>query len=130
MRATGFACLLLLISAPLLVSAVDPFNPTTGLVGDICTDGNCGFAAIPLLVNRLISFIFYISLPIAAVSFAYAGFLFLTAGPNASQAQKAKGIFMNVAVGFVIVLSAYLIVYTVTSALIEKDFLKDFNPLS
>lgn len=113
---------LLLIFAPLIVSA-QAFDPSKGLVGGVCENGTCSFNDIMSLINSIVRFVFFISVPIAALLFAYAGFLFMTAGPNASQADKAKSIFTSVAVGFTIILSAYLIVYTVTNAIIEDGFL-------
>ncbi|MFM2357377.1 MAG: Type secretion system pilin [Candidatus Parcubacteria bacterium] len=122
-------CTLILIITPFLVSAEPLFDPNKGLVGGVCNNGQCGFNDIVGLINRLVKFVFYVSVPIAALLFAYAGFLFLTAGPNAGQADRAKGIFTNVAVGFIIILSAYLIVYTVTNAIIEDGFLNSLPVL-
>ncbi len=113
--------------SPFFVSAA-LFNPSEGLIGGICDDGQCQFNAIVALIKRIINFIFYVSVPLAALLFAYAGFLFLTAGPNQGQAEKAKGVFTNVAVGFGIILAAWLIVYTVSSALIEPNFFGDELP--
>lgn len=122
-----FLCIL--VVAPFGVSAAPLFDPNKGLVGGVCNDGQCGFNDIVGLVNSLVSFAFYISVPIAALLFAYAGFLFLTAGPNAGQADRAKRIFTNVAVGFTIMLSAYLIVYTVANAIIKDGFLNSLPVL-
>ena len=47
---------------------------------------------------------------IAALVFAYAGFLILTAGGNESKMEKGRGMFMPVVWGFVWMLSAWLIV--------------------
>jgi len=106
------------------------FDPSKGLVGGVCEDGQCTFENITDLVRRIMNFIFYMSVPVAALLFAYAGFLFATAGPNASQAQKAKTIFTNVAVGFGIILAAWLIVYTVAGSIIEDGFFDpEFTPL-
>lgn len=74
----------------------------------------CQFKHIFLLLNRLVKYIFmYLVVPIAAIMFAYAGFLMLFSGGNASKSEKAKGIFMNVFIGLVIAAAAWLIINTV-----------------
>src|SRR3989344_9417563 len=57
----------------------------------------CGFNDILTLVNNIIIFVFeYLAIPIAAIMFAYAGFLMITAGGEAGNARtKAKNIFLN-----------------------------------
>lgn len=82
-----------------------------------CTD-NCGFNELMSLINNVISFIlFKLAIPIAAISFAYAGFLLVTSGGNTERKSKAKSIFTNVALGLVFAVAAWLIVNTVLSIL-------------
>lgn len=126
---------IILLPIGLFAETVQPvYDPgTTGIVGNLCADGvNCKFEDLITLVKRILGFIVFVSIPLAAIAFAYSGFLILTAGPNASQAQQGKKIFTNVAIGFVIILAAWLIVYTVTTALIDTDlFFQDvLNPFS
>ena len=47
--------------------------------------------------------------------FAYAGFELLTSGGETSKREKAKSIFLNVAIGLIVVVAAFLIVQTVLS---------------
>jgi len=67
-------------------------------------------------------FLIFISIPIATLLFSYAGFLYVTAGGNTGKIQKAHDIFKDVAVGFLIVLSAWLIVNTIVSPLISDNY--------
>jgi hypothetical protein len=81
----------------------------TGLVP--CTN-NCGFKDLMALVNTVINFILYkMVIPIAAIMFAYAGFLMITAGGEAAGARtKAKNIFTNAVIGLAIAMAAFLII--------------------
>ncbi|MES2023204.1 MAG: pilin [Patescibacteria group bacterium] len=71
----------------------------------------CGFYDLLTLVNNVVRFIiFNLALPIAAIMFAYAGFLLITAGGESGQMTKAKGIFSAVVMGLIFVAAAWLIV--------------------
>lgn len=51
------------------------------------------------------------AVPIAAIMFAYAGFIMVTAGGESSSAKtKAKDIFLNTLIGLVLALAAWLII--------------------
>ena len=66
------------------------------------------------LINDVIRFIlFKMVVPIAAIMFAYAGFLMVTSGGSTEQWSKAKKIFTNVAFGFIIAVAAWLIIRTI-----------------
>lgn len=80
------------------------------------------------LGNRIINFLIIISIPLATILFAYAGFLLLTAGENAGQRSHAKEIFWKVMWGFIFVLSAWVIVRTVTSLFLKPG--SYYDPLS
>jgi len=68
------------------------------------------------MINTVINFILvYLAVPIAAIMFAYAGFLLVFSGGESSKRTKAKDIFINVALGLVFVAAAWLIVHTVLS---------------
>ena len=55
--------------------------------------------------------------PIAAIMFAYAGILLIFSGGDTSKRSKAKSIFINVAIGFIIAVAAWLIVEFVLNLL-------------
>src|SRR3990167_8855040 len=70
------------------------------------------------LVKRVITFVlFELALPIAAIMFAWAGFLMGTAGGSTERVGKAKRIFTNVAIGFIIAVIAFLVVRTILAIL-------------
>jgi len=101
----------MLLAVPLLAHAADlvPCNGTTT---------PCSFDALLALINNVIKFmLFDLSMPFAAILFAYAGIILLTSGGSGEKRNKAKSIFLNVFIGFVIALAAWLIVETVIHAL-------------
>ena len=99
--------LLLLPAISLAYSLGEPL--VTKCSGDPCI---WGWRELLLLVNNLVTFALkYMATPIAAIMFAYAGFIMVTAGEESSSAKtKAKGIFLNTVIGFVLALAAWLIV--------------------
>ena len=88
-----------------------------GLVPD-CPDTGCGWDEFLHLVNNVIYFIlFYMLVPIAAIMFAYAGFMLVTSGGEPGKRTTAKKIFSNVAIGLIIAVASWLIVKTLLSLL-------------
>jgi hypothetical protein len=79
----------------------------------------CDFNALMALINTVVKFILFdMAIPIAAIMFAYAGFLMVTAGGEAAGARtKAKSIFTNAIFGLVLAVAAWLIVNTILSIL-------------
>jgi hypothetical protein len=102
-----------------------------GLVPCDNSTGNlCDFNQLMNLVNKVISFILYgMAVPIAAIMFAYAGFLLVTAGGEAAGARtKAKSIFTNAVIGLLLAVAAFLIVRTILSILGYSGSWLGFNP--
>ncbi|MEI6280393.1 MAG: pilin [bacterium] len=116
--------ILLILVVPVLSFAVDSLV-TCGVTdsGVLASHPNygqpCDFNQLMNTINTVIDFIlFKMVLPIVAIMFAYAGFLLITAGGEAAHARtKAKDIFTNAVIGFVIALAAWLIVSTILSIL-------------
>ena len=84
----------------------------------------CTFNDFFILINNVINFLLRdIAAPLAAVTFAVAGWMYLTAGGDSGQIKKAHELFKNVAIGFIIALSAWLIVKAILLGLgIEEGF--------
>ena len=61
-----------------------------------------------------------VSAPIAAGVIAWAGFLYMTTGVS-DQKSAAKKIIQKVFIGFVFILSAWLIVTTIVNALLSDE---------
>jgi hypothetical protein len=84
--------------------------------------GACTFNSLLRLGLNVMYYLIYIAVPFAAISFAWAGFLYMTSAGNPSRASRGRQIFTNVGIGLVIILAAWLIVYTITSVLLAPGF--------
>lgn len=73
------------------------------------------------LIDNIVRFLILVSIPIASLLFAYAGFLYITAG-GGHGVEEAKGIFKDVFIGFVIALCGFLIVDTLLRSLASGTF--------
>jgi putative copper export protein len=99
-----------------------PMAVSAGLPSLIVCDGpDCNFAKFMEFLRSLITFLIYLSIPLAAVSFAYAGFLLISSGGSEEKKNKAKSVFTKTAIGFIFILAAWLIVYAITSVLLKDD---------
>lgn len=115
-----YILIILLPFVPAIVLAA--LVPCGGKVDDPATAWNetdaCGFTHLILMIGILIEFLLVnIAIPVAAMLFAYAGFLMMTAGGNESKIGEAKQIFGGVLWGLLIAVLAWVIVYTVLEAL-------------
>ena len=82
----------------------------------------CDFGKFMILINRVIDFIFtYMALPLAAVMFAYAGVLLVTAAGSTESRGKAKKIFTSTVIGLVLAAAAWVIVKTFLTILGYND---------
>lgn len=82
----------------------------------------CTFAHLILLAKNLINALILISTFLATAAFAYAGLILLTSGGNESKKNQAKKIFRKVLIGYLWILGAWLLVYTITSVLLNSGF--------
>lgn len=84
--------------------------------------GVCGLCQLVTLANNVLTTGIYLSVFFAAVLFAYAGFVYLSAYGDSGKIGKAHEIFRDVAIGLVIILSAWLIVDTLMHTLTGTKF--------
>jgi hypothetical protein len=80
----------------------------------------CGWQQLIQLAQKLINYLILIAIPIAAVTFAYAGFLILSSGGNSGKVEKGKEIFMKVAIGMAWILAAWVVINTILGALLDS----------
>ena len=108
-RFKKIAILVSMLIAPIL-SLAAPIVP--------CTD-DCQYGAFLTLIHNFVQFVlFKLAVPIAAIMFAYAGFLMVTAGGEAASARtKAKTIFTNAVIGLALAAGAWLIITTILTIL-------------
>jgi len=77
----------------------------------------CNFGYLIELTQNLITNLIILSTLFATAAFAFAGFKLLTSGGNEKAKDEAKDIFKKVGWGFLWILVAWLLVYTITSLL-------------
>lgn len=103
---------------PVAVSAQDPtINSAGDPVGLVPCTNDCTFSDLVQLGQNILNYLVFISAIAAAGGFMWAGWLYFTSAGNEGQVSQARDIFKNIALGFIFVLGAWLIVYTITSSL-------------
>lgn len=88
-----------------------------------CPPEGCGYPELILLSQNIMTFLMGISVALSAIAFAWAGFLYITARGNQSTLERAHSIFTKVAIGFILVLTAWLIVWLITSTLLQDSYI-------
>ena len=113
-----FSAIFVFAALPVLVSAQDngPFIPCGGP-----GQHDCGYNDILILVNNIIKWIIIISAPVAAGIFAWAGLKMMMNASNPGKRAESISMMKKVFIGFVFILSAWIIVGTITKALINPD---------
>lgn len=82
----------------------------------------CDFHYLIVLLNVLIKDLVVLSTLMAGCVFAYAGFLLLTSGGSTNAMTKARDMFTKVLKGYLWILAAWLVVYTITSTLLDPSY--------
>ena len=82
----------------------------------------CTFGHLVTLAQNLITDLIIISTLLATAAFIYAGFILLTSGGSTTKKDQAKKVFYNVLWGYLWILVAWLLVYTITKALLWPGY--------
>ncbi len=77
----------------------------------------CSFASLINSINYIIYRMIAISIPLATALFAYAGFLYMSGEQD--KIKQAKNIFLNVVIGFIIMITAWFVVVTVVNWVVD-----------
>lgn len=80
----------------------------------------CNFNEFVGLINRIINWIISMAGVLFTVAFVYGGYLYMTAGENSGNKEKAKNLLTTTVMGFVVVLTAWLIIYTLLTYLVPE----------
>ncbi|MEX2010550.1 MAG: hypothetical protein WD874_01980 [Parcubacteria group bacterium] len=88
----------------------------------IVCDTNCGFGHLILLANNLITNLIILSTIIATAVIIFAGFKLVTSGGNIKAKEDAKKMLGAVVKGYVVILIAWLLIYTITNALLKPGY--------
>lgn len=112
------------------VVAIDPVSPGTGKApaGSIvpCNGVLCQMCDLVKLSQNIINFLIGLSIPLAAALFAWAGVLFFTSSA-VDKIAKARSILTNALIGFLIAISAWLVVQTIMKAILSDKYYQGWN---
>jgi len=105
-----------IILMPFLMHAADK-----GLVPcDGSAQDPCNFDQMIVMINGIIKWIISIAMVIFTISAIYGGFLYMTSGDKPGNKDKAKTILWSTLTGFVIILVAWLIVFTLLKTVVRN----------
>ena len=89
----------------------------------------CEFCHLVQLGNRVVQWLVVVLTIVAGLIFAVAGLKLTTSGGNPAAKDAAKSMFTNVVVGYLIVLSAWLVVDTIMRALVDEATIGPWNQI-
>ncbi len=81
--------------------------------------GECTFQDVISAVQKLLGWARNFALFFSVIVLVVAGFKYMTSGGNPGKISEANKMFEKVAIGIVVVMSAWLIVTLITNALLE-----------
>lgn len=109
---------------PLIICGVTP-----GPGENAAYTHECGYADIFILIKHIITDLVLISTLLVVVSLVWAGFKLLTAGGNPGALKDAIGMLGKIVTGYIVILAAWLIVYTLSSTLLKPEFYDLLGPV-
>lgn len=78
----------------------------------------CDFNSLLEMVNRVIKFLLYLSIPFVLAIIIYTAFLYLTSNGSEVKLAKAKHMLLYVFIGLFWILISFILVYTVLDRLL------------
>ncbi len=78
---------------------------------------SCNFTQLGQMLMNVIMELFKLAIIFTGVGFAWAGFLYLTAGGDSGQIKKAHNVFGKIIIGFLILCCSFLIVNLIAATL-------------
>lgn len=82
---------------------------------------DCVFSDLIVLAQHLVTNMIILSTFFAVAAFAYAGIKLLASGGNESAMKDAKSILTKVLIGYLWILGAWVLVYTITTVLLKPE---------
>lgn len=109
-----YTYLILLTAFPNIVRGADG---GTGIIS--CKGGapNCDFSDLLNTADNIFKMAVGVSVAVVAIIFAYAGWTYMTSGGDSGKVKQANKMFTNAAIGFGIVLAAFLIIELILNTL-------------
>lgn len=101
--------------------------------GLVTCDGitvQCQLCHLASMGQKIVNFlIINLGVPMAALLFAYAGYLYVTYAASPDNLDKAKKIFTSVLLGFIFMLVSWLLVDTIMKALLQQPSWGPWNQI-
>ena len=122
---------LILVTAPFVVTAEEGLvncGQTTIVNGNPTVTNLCDFQKFMDLVVKIYNYLLMIIIPIATVSIAYAGALYMIYSTNDSKRKQAHDIITSAVWGLALALAGYLIITSVLKLLVPEKIGSDNNP--
>lgn len=88
----------------------------------VCEGPDCGFDDLIRLAGVVMNNIIVLSIVASTIAFIWIGFTLLTSGGDVGAKEKAKNAAWSVVKGLFFVLAGWLIVYTISSVLLNEGF--------
>jgi len=86
------------------------------------TTNECGFNDLIVLANTIVEFLMYsVSVPLAALGFVYAGARLVLFQDKEGEWTAAKSRFGDIALGFGIMIGAYVVIKTILFAFLTTE---------
>jgi len=86
-----------------------------------CDGQDCSFGSLVTLVQKILTFFLTAAPFVAAIIFAYGGVLYITSGGQSGKIEKAHKVFSFAVWGLLLVLGAWLIIFTIIKGLGVTD---------
>ena len=96
---------------------MDPWKPLI-----VCTGPDCTFGDLIVLAQNLITDLILLSTILAVAVFAFAGIKLITSGGSEGARKEAIEMFRKVLIGYLWILGAWLLVYTITNVLLKTGY--------
>jgi hypothetical protein len=104
-----------------IIACMLPFMASAA-VGIPCNGPECNFDHLIQLANNIIKFLmFKVAVPLAAIGLMWTGGNLIINQNKEGAWNEAKSGFSSIAIGFLIMLSAYLVIKTILYAFLRTD---------
>ncbi len=84
-----------------------------------CDGIDCSICHLGQLAQNILNAAIFIAVFLSAILFSWAGFKMLVSPASSSQVSSAKSIFLNVLIGFIIILGAWLVINAIMSIMVD-----------
>lgn len=120
MKIYRFFSVIYLFTFAFFVSSSAKAGFITGEIVPCKTD--CTLCHLWQLASNIINFLsFNLAIPVAALLFIAAGVIFLTSGGNESRITLGKSIFINTAIGLLIIFCSWLLIDTLIKTIVDPN---------